>query len=189
MSSFHTCTKNHNHMMCDSWDTESARQNFLSFWAIFCPFTTWPAIMILKIKILKKKWNKCLEILCFYTYMCNISEDHIIYGSWNIRRDRQKILSFWTILFTFTPLNTKKIKSFEKMKKTLGDIIILHKCTKSHDHMLHCSWDTIRDGCNSYFSFWAIFCPFTPLTIQKIKMSKKWKNAWKYHHFTHVYQK
>ena len=34
--------------------------------------------------------------------MCTISEDHIIYGSWNIRRDRQKILSFWTILCTFT---------------------------------------------------------------------------------------
>ena len=57
----------------------------------------------------------------------------------------------------------------------LGDIIILHKCTKSHDHMLHCSWDTIRDGCNSYFSFWAIFCPFTPLTIQKNQNVKKMK--------------
>ena len=26
----------------------------------------------------------------------------------------------------------------------------------------------VRDGCNSYFSFWAIFCPFTLLTCLKI---------------------
>ena len=30
-----------------------------------------------------------------------------------------------------------------------------------------------RDGCNCYFSFWAIFCPFTSLTAQNIKMKKK----------------
>ena len=33
----------------------------------------------------------------------------------------------------------------------------------------------VHDGCNSRISFWAIFCPFTPLTAQKIKNSKKWK--------------
>ena len=33
----------------------------------------------------------------------------------------------------------QKIQNFEKMKKTSGDIIILHKCTKNHDHMLYCS--------------------------------------------------
>ena len=43
--------------------------------------------------------------------------------------------------------------------------------------MLHCSWDMVRDECN-YFSFWAIFCPFTPLTAQKIKIKKeKWKKG------------
>ena len=33
------------------------------------------------------------------------------------------------------------------------------------------------DGCNCYFSFWAIFCHFTPppLTAQKIKNFKKMK--------------
>ena len=28
---------------------------------------------------------------------------------------------------------------YQKMKKTSGDIIILHKCTKNYDHMLYCS--------------------------------------------------
>ena len=40
--------------------------------------------------------------------------------------------------------------------------------------MLYCSWDEVRDRCN-YFLFWAIFCPFTPLTAQKIKIKKKMK--------------
>ena len=62
-------------------------------------------------------------------------------------------------------------------------------CNKYHDHMLYCSWDMVRDRCNCYFSFWTIFCPFTPLTAQKIKIMKKWKTAWRYHHFTYVYHK
>ena len=62
------------------------------------------------------------------------------------------------------------------MKKTPGDII-LHTCTKNHDHMLYCSWDMAHDRCNCYFSFWAIFWPFTPVTDQKMKISKKWKKS------------
>ena len=73
--------------------------------------------------------------------------------------------------------NSPKNENFKKMKKNPGDIIILHNCIKNHDHRLYCSWDMARDTCNSYFSFWAIFCLFTPLTDQKIKISKKWKNC------------
>ena len=32
-----------------------------------------------------------------------------------------------------------------------------------------------RDRCNCNFSFWTFFCPFTPLTAQKMKISKKSK--------------
>ena len=63
------------------------------------------------------------------------------------------------------------------MKKITGDIIILHMDTKNHDHMLYCSWDMAYDGCNFYISFWAIFCPFTQLTAQKIKIKKKKKKS------------
>ena len=84
---------------------------------------------------------------------------------------------FWNVFCPFTSLTTQKIKIFEKLKKTPGDIIILHKCTKNHDHMLYCSWDMVHDRCNCYFSFWAIFCPFTPLTAQKIKIKKKMKKT------------
>ena len=82
-------------------------------------------------------------------------------------------LSSWAIFFPFTPLTARKMKISKNKKKTPEDII-LHKRTKDHDHRLYCSWDMTRDGCN-YFSFWAIFCPFTPQRAQKTKIFKKWK--------------
>ena len=45
------CIINDSHMMYDFWHMECNRQNFLSFWTIFCPFTTLTAWQI---KILKK---------------------------------------------------------------------------------------------------------------------------------------
>ena len=85
------------------------------------------------------------------------------------------LFSFWAVFALLPPnfcLFTQK-----KRKKTPGDIIILHKCTKNHDHMLQCSWDMACDGRNCYFSFWAIFCSITPVTAQKMKISKKWKKC------------
>ena len=103
--------------------------------------------------------------------MCTINDNHMMYGSWDMEHARQKFLSFWTIFCPFTLLTTWKIKILKK--GTPGDIIILHKRTKNHDHMLHCSCDRMRDGCDFYFSFWAIFCHFTPITTKKIKIKKK----------------
>ena len=38
-----------------------------------------------------------------------------------------------------------------------------------------CSCDMVHDIWNCYFSFRTIFCPFTPLTARKMKISQKWK--------------
>ena len=97
----------------------------------------------------------------------------MLYCSWDMACDRCNYFSFWAILSHFIPLKAPKIQNSNKMKKKKklpGDI----KCTKNHDHMLYCSWDTTCDWCN-YFSFWAIFCLFTPVTIQKMIISKNWK--------------
>ena len=77
----------------------------------------------------------------------------------------------------FYPTNNPKNQNFKKIKKSHGYIIILHKCTKNHDHMLYCSWDMVRNGWNCSFPFWANFCPFTPLTSWKIKILKKMKKT------------
>ena len=91
----------------------------------------------------------------------------------------QMLLLFF-ILSNFLPFNShnspKKWK-FQKNENMPGDIIILKKCTKNHDHMPYCSWDMTHDGCNCDFSFWAIFCPFNPVTAQKMKILQKWKNC------------
>ena len=84
------------------------------------------------------------------------------------------VIFIWGYFLPFYPPNNPKNENFKKMKKAPEDIIILHMCTKYHGHILYCSWDMTCDGCNCYFSFWAIFCPFTPLTAWKIKILKKW---------------
>ena len=167
------CTINDSHMMYGSWDMECNRQNFLSFWTVFCPFTP---LWTQKIKIFQK-WKKTPADIIILQ-MCTMNDSHMMtYGSW----DR-------TISCTFYPSNNPKNQNFRKMKKTPGDIIILYTCTIDDNHMMYGSWD-IENNRKNFLSFWTIFCPFTPITNQKIKILKKWEKAWRYYHFTNVYHK
>ena len=54
--------------------------------------------------------------------------------------------------------------------------------------MMYGSWDTKHNRQN-LLSFWTIISPFTPLTTWKIKIWKKYKKAWRYNLFIHVYHK
>ena len=91
------------------------------------------------------------------------------YDVWFLRYEAW-LTKFFVILNSFLPFYNPKNQNFEKLKEAPGDIIILHKCIKNNDHMLCCSLDMARNGFNCYFSFWAIFYPFTSLTAQKIKI-------------------
>ena len=64
------------------------------------------------------------------------------------------------------------------MEKTPGDTIILHMCTINNNHMMHGSRD-IELNEQIFSSFWTIFCSFTSLTTQKIKIKKNEKNPWR----------
>ena len=161
----HMHTKNHNHVMYGFWDMECDRQNFLSLWTIFWSFTP---LWTQKIKILQK-WKKHLNILSFLQ-MFTISHCHMIFGFSDRECNRQNFFVILNRFLPFHPSNNLKNQNFEKLKKAPGDIIILHKCTKNHDHMLYCSLEMARNGFNCYFWFWAIFYPFTSLTAQKIKI-------------------
>ena len=79
---------------------------------------------------------------------------------------------------SFYPPSNLKNKNFEKKKKTLGDILILHRCAINDNHLMYGSWDIKCDG-HKFLSFWTVFCPFTTLRAQKIKSKKKKK--WKKH--------
>ena len=82
-------------------------------------------------------------------------------------------MSFGAIFCLLTLLTTWKIKI---LKNTPEDIIILHMCIINKNHMMYGSWDMERER-QIFFSFWTIFCLFTPLTTQKIKILKKWKKC------------
>ena len=97
----------------------------------------------------KKKATKTWRY--HFTQVYQISWSYMLYCSWDMVRDScNYYFSFWLIISPFTPLTARKIKMKKKRKKTPGDIILLHKYTKNHYHMLYCFWDTVRDGCNCH---------------------------------------
>ena len=115
------------------------------------------------------------------------NENHMMYGSWDIERNKQIFLSFWTIFHPLTPLTTPKIEILKKMKKSTWryyHFTHVYRKWKSYD-----VWFLRYGAWQIFLSFWTIFCPFTPLKTQKIKILKKWKNPWRCYHFTQVYQK
>ena len=116
-------TINDSHMMYGSWGIKCNKQNFLSFWTIFCPVTH---LKIWKIKILKN-WNVFSGDNIIILHMSTINENHMMYNSWDMKRDRQNFLSFWTFFCLFTPLTTQKNKILKKWKNCL-DILSFYTC-------------------------------------------------------------
>ena len=98
---------------------------------------------------------------------------------------------WWSYDVWFLRYRARQTEKFWKNEKTPGGIIILNISTINENHMMYDSWDVEHDRQNS-FSFWANFCPFTPvppLTTQRIKILKKWKKHLEISSFTQVYHK
>ena len=109
--------------------------------------------------------------------MCTINGKHLIYGC----RDMEFVVildHFWHFYAQTTP----KRKIWKNLKKP-REIIILYIRTKNDSHMMYDSCDMERGGL-IFLSFWTIFCSFT---IQKIKIFRKKKRAWRYYNFTQVH--
>ena len=112
---------------------------------------------------------------------------------WCMAPEIWSVTEFFVILghfLPFYPTNNPKNQNFEKMKKTPGDIIILHTCIKNHDqcYTIPEIWhmtDVI------YISYFGPFSAILPPKSPKKQNFKKWKkkNTWRYYHFTNVYQK
>ena len=128
------------------------RQNFLSFWTIFCRFTP--------LTTQKSKFWKNEKTAWRYYHFTYVYHKWQSYEVWFLRYP-----VWWTELFVildcfkpFFPLNPKN-QNFEKLKTPHGDIIILHKCTKNHDHMLYCSLDM---ACIIVIFHFGLFFTFLP---------------------------
>ena len=144
------------------------RQDFLSCWTIFCPFTP---LWTQKIKI-SEKWSTHTWRYYLFTNVYHKWQSHDV---WLLRYEMQQT-EFFILLGYFLPFyppNNVKNQNFEKLKKMPGNII-LHICTINDNLIMYSSWDMKHDR-QDFLSFWTTFCPFTPLTNQKIKILKNWK--------------
>ena len=164
------CTINQDHMIHSSWDIKCKGQSVLPFWAIFA---LWPSYQPKKSKFWKKKkWKTHLEIWSFYN--CVLQMRIIWCMVPEILSTTDIIFCHFRLFFTLlTPYNPEN-QNFEIMKTIPGGIIILNMSTINENHMMYDSWDMEHDR-QDFFSFWTIFCPFTPpsplwLTTQRIKI-------------------
>ena len=110
----------------------------------------------------------------------------MMHGSWDIKCKKQSFLSFWAIFCPLTLLTTQRVNIF-KNKKMPEDIILLHLCTTNDNHgvwfLIYQAWQT------EFFVILGYFLPFSPLTIQKIKVLKNRKKLLEVLSFTQVYHK
>ena len=107
-------------------------------------------------------------------HLCTTNDDHIMYGSWDMERERQIFLSCWTCFWPFTPAPPlpKILKKNEKNASKYRHYTQAYHKWQSHDvqFLRYEAWQ-------SFLSFWDIICPFTPITTRKIKILKKWKKT------------
>ena len=117
-----------------------------------------------KMKKKQKKNTQNLEILAFYTCILQMMIIwYIVLQKWSAT-DRI-FYQFGPFFALLLPLQPRKSKLWKNEKITIND-----------NHIMYGSWD-IKCDRQIFLSLWAIFCPFTPLTTQKIKILKKWKKC------------
>ena len=137
---------------------------------MFCFFTH---LKPWKIRILKK-WKNLLEVSSFSTCVPKIKITW--YTVPEIGSETDRVFCNFGPFFALIPASNPENQNFVKMKKAPGDVILLHMCTKTHDHTMYASWDMEYDRQN-FLSLWIIFCPFSPIMTWKIKILKKWKKS------------
>ena len=74
-----------------------------------------------------KKMPGDIIILRYYHYHCNINDNHMMYGSWDMKHNGQNFLSFWTVFCPFIPLKKQKIKILKKWKQ-IPEILSFYTC-------------------------------------------------------------
>ena len=159
----HLRTKYLDDMIYSSWDIECVRLKLVLMGHFFFPF--YPVALPLplttqKIKIWEN-WNK------HFTHVYQKSQSYDVcflkYGA-----QKTDFFLIFDHFLPFYPPKNPENQNFEKIfkKRAPGDIIILHRRTINSNDMYGSS--DMRCDRQNYLSSWFIFCPFTPLTTQKI---------------------
>ena len=157
---------------------------FCQFGPFFCPFNPPNNPKTQNFKKLKKMPGDIIIL-----HMCTINDNHIMYGSWDMKCDRQNFLSFWTIFCHLTPTTTPKIKILKSWKNTWRYHHFKPVYQKTWSYALlflrYGAWQM-----KLLFFILGFFLPFYSLNSPKNQNFKKMKkNIWKHHHFTYVYHK
>ena len=113
-------------------------------------------------------------------HICSKNHNHMMYGSWEMERNRWNFFSFSILFGPFTlpqsallpPQQTRKSKVWEHEKKTPGDIIILHKCTINDNHTWFLRYEARQ---TELFVILGHFLTFDPPNNPKTKNLKKTK--------------
>ena len=119
-----------------------------------------------KIKKIKKMKKNCWR----YHHFGHVYQTSQSYDIWLLRyRVRQTYFFVILGLFLFFhPLLIPKIKFWKNERNVLAYYPFTHMYHINEDYMALAKKD-------NFLSFLVIFCPFTPLTIHKIRILKKWK--------------
>ena len=180
-------TKNHDHMLYCSWDMTLTDVTFISHFGLF--FALLPSNS-LKNENSKKNEKKHLEVSSFYTSVPKIMI--IWYTVPEIWHMTDVIVIFhFGLFFALSPFCPFALKNenFTKMKKCLE---ISSFYTSVPKIMIICYtvpeiWYVMYVIVIFHFGlFFALLLPYQP---KNSKFQKNKKNTWRYHHFTHVYQK
>ena len=105
----HRCTINENHMMYGSWDVEHDRENFFSFWTIFCLLTppTNPE---------NENFEKMNKMHGRYHYFTQVYHKSQSYDKWFLRYEAWQT-KFFVILGHFCSFALLQLKkSAQKIK-------------------------------------------------------------------------
>ena len=114
----------------------------------------------------QKNEKKLLEISSFWTRVPNITI--IWYMVTEIQSETDIFFCHFGPIFVFSPTTIPKIKFWKNERNVLAYYPFTHMYHINEDYMALAKKD-------NFLSFLVIFCPFTPLTIHKIRILKKWK--------------
>ena len=141
-------------MIYSSWDKG---KNILKL-VILGYFSSFYPLKKPKIKILKN------EKICWrYHHFTHMHQKSQLYDVWFLRYGVRQTKCF-VIMDHFLPFYypmDPENQNFEKMKKTLEDIIILQMFTINDNHMIY-GFSDMECNRQNLLSFWTVFCPFTP---------------------------
>ena len=146
----HMCTINEDHMIYGSWNKVQQAEFFVTL-GHFLPVDHWLPQKSKFSKIEKQTWR--------YYHFLNVHHKWQSYDLWLRYRTRQTLFVILGCFLPSHPPDDPKNQNFEKMKATLGDII-LQMCTINDNHMMYGSWDMEYDR-KKFSSFWTVFCSFT----------------------------